>query len=98
MGGNSRRNNETKTGSKFTQESELIKGEGPSPATPGLLMLCLQAISTCSARVVSTWSPGCQLISGLSQEDRFSLSSDSNILEKSTGGRTINLSRLKTPP
>ena len=34
-------------------------------------------------------------ISGISQEDRFSLSAGSSILEKSTGGRTLDLTRLE---
>ena len=34
-------------------------------------------------------------ISGISQEDRFSLSAGSSILEKSTGGRTLALTRLE---
>ena len=34
-------------------------------------------------------------ISGISQEDRLSLSAGSSILEKSTGGRTLDLTRLE---
>jgi hypothetical protein len=68
------RNKETKTnidqGPTFTQESVLIRGEGPSPTIPGFLMLCCQTVSTYSARVVSTKSPVARLSAylGMCQE------------------------------
>jgi hypothetical protein len=99
MEGNGGRNKETKTDTDqsptFTQESELIKGEGPFPTMPGSSCFVVKLLELVLPELLALGhqSPGCKLISGMSQEDRFSLSEGSGVLEKSSGGRTIDLYR-----
>jgi hypothetical protein len=74
----------------------LIKWGGPSPATPGFLMLCCQVVSTSLPELLALGRQFHRLsaFSGISQEDKFSLSAGSGVLEKSSvDDRAIEPSR-----